>query len=38
MSEANWLINSNGSEIKRFINYDKSIEGFFENMFIESKK
>lgn len=38
MSEAHWPIISNGSEVKRFINNDKSIEGFFENMFIEPKK
>ena len=31
-----WLINSNKSEIKRFIKNDKTIEGIFEYMFIES--
>ena len=33
-----WLINSNRSEVKRFIKNDKSIEGVFEYMFIESGK
>ena len=33
-----WLINSNRSEIKRFIKNDMSIEGVFEYMFIESGK
>ena len=31
-----WLINSNRSEIKRFIKNEKSIEGVFEYMFIDS--
>ena len=31
-----WLINSNRSEVKRFIKNDKSIEGVFEYMFIDS--
>ena len=31
-----WLINSNSSEVKRFIKNDKSIEGVFEYMFIDS--
>lgn len=35
MSEAHWPIISNRLEVKRFINNDKSIEGFFKNMFIE---
>ena len=33
-----WLINSNRSEVKRFIKNDKSIDGVFEYMFIESGK
>ena len=33
-----WLINSNRSEVKRFIKNDKSIDGFFEYMFIDSGK
>ena len=33
-----WLINSNRSEVKRFIKNAKSIEGVFEYMFIESWK
>ena len=31
-----WLISSNRSEIKRFTKNDKSIEGVFEYMFIDS--
>tara|TARA_A100001388_G_scaffold232110_1_gene184649 strand:+ start:54 stop:290 length:237 start_codon:yes stop_codon:yes gene_type:complete len=33
-----WLINSNKSEIKRFIKNNKSIVGVFEYMFIDSGK
>ena len=33
-----WLINSNRSEVKRFIKNDKSIDEVFEYMFIESGK
>ena len=33
-----WLINSNRSEVKRFTKNDKSIDGVFEYMFIDSGK
>ena len=33
-----WLISSNKSEVKRFIKNDKSIDGVFEYMFIDSGK
>ena len=33
-----WLINSNRSEVKRFIRNDKSIDEVFEYMFIDSGK
>ena len=33
-----WLINSNRSQVKRFIKNDKSIEEVFEYMFIVSGK
>ena len=33
-----WLINSNRTQVKRFIKNDKSIEGVFEYMFIDSGK
>ena len=36
MAKSYWLINSNRSEVKRFIKNDKSIEGVFEYMFIDS--
>ncbi len=35
MSEEHWLINSNRSEVKRFIKNDKSIVRLFEFIFIE---
>ena len=38
MAKSYWLINSNRSEIKRFIKNDKSIEGVFEYVFIDSGK
>ena len=33
-----WLINSNKSEVKRFMKNDKSIDGVFEYMFIDTGK
>ena len=36
MAKSYWLINSNRSEVKRFTKNDKSIEGIFEYMFIDS--
>ena len=36
MAKSFWLINSNRSEVKRFTKNDKSIEGVFEYMFIDS--
>ena len=38
MAKSYWLINSNRSEVKRFIKNSKSIEGVFEYMFIDSGK
>tara|TARA_Y100000589_G_scaffold87590_1_gene81726 strand:- start:690 stop:932 length:243 start_codon:yes stop_codon:yes gene_type:complete len=38
MAKSYWLINSNRSEVKRFIKNDKSIEGVFEYIFIDSGK
>ena len=38
MAKSHWLINSNRSEVKRFIKNDRSIEGVFEYMFIDSGK
>ena len=38
MTKSYWLINSNRSEVKRFVKNDKSIEGIFEYMFIDSGK
>ena len=38
MAKSYWLINSNRSEVKRFTKNDKSIEGVFEYMFIDSGK
>ena len=36
MAKSYWLINSNRSEVKRFIKNDKNIEGVCEYMFIDT--
>tara|TARA_B100000900_G_scaffold301842_1_gene260400 strand:- start:15 stop:272 length:258 start_codon:yes stop_codon:yes gene_type:complete len=38
MAKTYWLINTNRSEVKKFTKNDKSIEGVFEYMFIDSGK
>ena len=38
MAKSYWLINSNRSEVKRFTKNDKSIDGIFEYMFIDTGK
>ena len=38
MAISYWLINSNKTEVKRFIKNNKSIDGVFEYMFIDSGK
>ena len=38
MAKAHWLINSNSTEVKRFIKNDKSIDGVFEYMFVDTGK
>ena len=38
MAESYWLINSNRTEVKRFIKNDKSIDGVCEYMFIDTGK
>ena len=38
MAKSYWLINSNKSEFKRFMKNDKSIDGVFEYMFIDTGK
>ena len=38
MEASYWLINSNRSEVRRFIKNNKSINGVFEYMFIDSGK
>ena len=38
MAKSYWLINSNRSEVRRFIKNDKSIDGVFEYIFIDSGK
>ena len=38
MSKSFWLINSRRTEVKRFIKNDKSIDGVFEFMFIDTGK
>ena len=38
MRKSYWLINSDRSKVKRFIKNNKSIDGVFEYMFIDSGK
>ena len=38
MSKEHWLINSNRSEVKRFIKNEKNFKDVFEYMFIDSGK
>jgi len=38
MDKSFWLINSNRTQVKRFIKNDKSIDGVFEYMFIDTGK
>ena len=38
MAKSYWLINSKKTEVKRFMKNDKSIEGVFEYMFIDTGK
>ena len=38
MTESYWLINSNRTEVKRFIKNEKSIDGVFEYMFVDTGK
>ena len=36
MAKTHWLINSNRTEVKRFIKNKKSIDGVFEYMFVDT--
>ena len=36
MTKSYWLINSNRTKVKRFIKNEKSIDGVFEYMFIDT--
>ena len=38
MTKSHWLINSTRTEVKRFIKNDKSIDGVFEYMFVDTDK
>jgi len=38
MSESYWLVNSKKTEVKRFTKNNKSIDGVFEYMFIDTGK
>ena len=38
MAKSYWLINSNSSEVKRFMKNDRSIDGVFEYMFVDTGK
>ena len=36
MAKSHWLINSKKTKVKRFIKNEKSIEGVFEYMFVDT--
>ena len=38
MAKSFWLINSSRTEVKRFIKNEKSIDGVFEFMFVDTGK
>jgi len=38
MAKSHWLINPNRTEVKRFLKNDKSIDGVFEYMFVDTGK
>ena len=38
MTKSYWLINSKRTEVKRFVKNDKSIDGVFEYMFLDTGK
>ena len=38
MAKSHWLTNPNRTEVKRFIKNDKSIDGVFEYMFVDTGK
>ena len=38
MAKSHWLINSKKTEVKRFIKNDKSVQGVFEYMFVDTGK
>ena len=38
MAKSHWLINAKRTEVKRFTKNDKSIDGVFEYMFVDTGK
>ena len=38
MTKSYWLVNSKRTEVKRFIKNDKSLDGVFEYMFVDTGK
>ena len=38
MAKSHWLINPNRTEVKRFMKNDRSIDGVFEYMFVDTGK
>ena len=38
MAKSHWLVNSNRTEVKRFLKNNKSIDGVFEYMFVDTGK
>ena len=38
MAKSHWLINSKRTEVKRFMKNEKSVDGVFEYMFVDTGK
>ena len=38
MAKSYWLINANRTEVKRFLKNEKSVDGVFEYMFVDTGK
>ena len=36
MAKSHWLINPKGTEVKRFLKNDKTVDGVFEYMFVDT--
>ena len=38
MAKSHWLVNPNRTEVKRFMKNEKSVDGVFEYMFVDTGK